>query len=256
MLAYLRAEKPKVLIRAPPCTACGSWTAINSWKHPATHARQLRIGISIARTVCEACALQIHFGNEYVVENPQSSRMWSLPCFVALMALKQAHWSLLDQCQVGLVDPVGIPTGKATLFLSSNETLIYRLRRRCDNSHVHQPLEGAIAGVSRCRFAQRGPVQLCRLLVLGIVEYKTHLAAKRHAFPAIVNPGTCPGCRAHAYKDARHSRVDGACRFANVAPIAYPCPACAKGANRINQDHESPRCMPLGRSTCESHLAP
>ena len=76
----------------------------------------------------------------------------------------------LDQCEVGLVDPDGVPTRKSTKFMASAETLVSRLRLRCMGLHRHALLAGSTQGINRCRFAQTWPKKLTELLAQGIIE--------------------------------------------------------------------------------------
>ena len=141
--------------------------------------------------------------------------------------------ALCDQCMVGLVDPVGKPTKKATIFLASAECLVRRLRLTCNRMHQHEPLAGQINGIARCKFAQVWPRRLVELLAEGVCEC---LKTRNTAYPVAQDPyggnaaQTCAGCRAHARKDdPRHTRVAG-CRFPNADTYT----GIVQHANNIN----------------------
>ena len=51
--AYVAKFRPLVLVMAPPCTAFGSWSRLNSWKHPISFAAQFSIGMTIAKFIVE-----------------------------------------------------------------------------------------------------------------------------------------------------------------------------------------------------------
>jgi hypothetical protein len=114
VLDYLWQNRPEVLVAAPPCTAFGSWSFLNSWKHPLSHQRTLMVGVRIASLSCQACRQQLLLNLDCFVENPQKSRLWLLNCFVKLCADYELFWALLDQCMTGLADPDGELTRKGT----------------------------------------------------------------------------------------------------------------------------------------------
>ena len=67
----------------------------------------------------------------------------------------------LHQCMVGLTDLNGFPMRKATLLLSSHESLVKRLRVQCDHSHTHSVVEGQHYGINRSVIAQKWPDKMC-----------------------------------------------------------------------------------------------
>ena len=224
LLQYLTDCKPAVIICAPPCTAFGGWASYNRWKHPLSHAIQLHKGMVLAQLVAACCKIQLDGARHFLVENPQTSRLWFTACFVNLQR-RGVHWATLDQCMTGLCDPLGKLTRKSTCFMASSPVLVRHLHIRCDNSHKHQVLEGAVQGIPRCRYAQTWTTKLCRLIILGICELLD--SRKKFMFPAVEAP--CPACRNHSYKEnPRHNRVAGNCRFPDVEAIVYSCAACVQ----------------------------
>ena len=233
---YIRATQVEVIICAPPCTSFGPWARFNRVHHFDTWNYNHKIGLLLANLTAEICLYQLTKNRHFVIENPWSSEIWSLPLFIKLANLS-GHWAYLDQCEIGLVDPQQIPTRKPTAFLASCEELIWRLRKTCKGNHAHVPLAGKVCGFSRCKFAQAWPKRLVELLVDGIIETIKRARPKTDfAFPArrvaVDSYGgeaapRCPGCTSHAAShDPRHNRVRGVCKYPDVETVIWDCPAC------------------------------
>ena len=77
-----------------------------------------------------------------------------------------------DQCMYGLKTwgnnaRRSVPAKKPTKFMTNSRTLGAELKRKCDNSHEHQPLVDG-----RAKAAARYPEGLCRAICRGIVKLK------------------------------------------------------------------------------------
>ena len=81
--------------------------------------------VVILRWMCRVLLAQLLRGGDIIVEQPRSSKMWSLFCIRRLRRLAAAAGSPLDfvdldQCRFGLADPVtGRAFRKPTRFLVS-----------------------------------------------------------------------------------------------------------------------------------------
>lgn len=117
----------------------------------------------------------------------------------------------------------------------------------------HAKLDGLFRGVSRRRLAQSWPQGLVDRVLEGIVAVTRQRRGSRTltmltdsvAYTARICPKEaifdCPGCvkRLHQY-DVRHSRKDSPpelCRFWDVDPRIYECPACQQGLGGDHPDH-------------------
>ena len=232
---YLERHRPKVVIAGPPCTSFGAWSRINRHKSYDTWVKSRRIGELLANLTAEICWYQLQHYRHFVVENPLGSEIWQLRSFVELLGDERVAQAVLDQCQVGLIDPNGEPTMKPTLFIASCDELIRRLRIRCPGNHQHTHLAGSAHGIRRCAFAQVWPRRLVELLAEGIVATLKLVSA----YPGIeAAPAACPGCRSHARRDdRRHSRIPGVCRFPLDAPNLWDCDACQKHKPSTHSGH-------------------
>ena len=245
---YVKQHKPRCIIAGPPCTAFGTWARLNSKLSPENHQRQLAIGTLLAKLVAELCMHQLKHHLHFLVETPWGSALWQLSCFMELLAQTGVAFAQCDQCMLGLCDPDGVLTLKSTCFLGSCETIIKRLRIRCDASHVHVQLAGKCRGVARCRFAQAWPRRLCELIIDGICDALS-LSSKSSVYPAARSTASvttdryggsliCKGCNAHAAKhDPRHTRAVGICRFPDDLDVVWGCPACVRFRPSNSPDH-------------------
>ncbi len=231
---------------APPCTSFGPWARLNKLRSPEKWAESNRIGRALAALCAQICSYQLAMKRHFLIENPLGSELWKLHYFDVLRRDQRICEAVLHQCQVGLVDPEGVPTLKPTLMVASSNTLVRRLRLRCPGLHRHALLAGSYKGIARCRFAQVWPVRLTQLIADGVAETIKKMSAfgvlhfpVRKA-PDIQDPfddrakpasATCPGCVAHSRKDdPRHDRRVGICRFPYDEAANWQCPACK--ANR------------------------
>ena len=249
LFEYFRVYKPKVLLAGPPCTSFGPWSHYNKVHAHSTWHKNHIIGVKLAELTVALCEIQAKHHRHYVVENPATSEIWKLNCFVQLFSKHETFYAYLDQCMVGLSDPTGIPTKKPTMFIASADCLIKRLRRNCNKAHQHAQLAGNVNGISRCKHAQVWPRRLVELLVEGVMEC---IQTK----PASVYPvahketASCPGCKAHARKDdPRHTRQAEICRFPNAEPVTWECPACIQFRPSTHAGHSWDH-------TCQWSIAP
>ena len=89
-------------------------------------------------------------------------------------------------CMLGLTDEHGIPSQKATGWVSDSEPVLRRLSVLCDGSRQHSPLEGG----RRTRAAGSWGKKLCMAIAAGIVEQaRLDIVAQGcRSYPAIEAP--------------------------------------------------------------------
>eukprot|EP00971_Amphidinium_carterae_P234195 4647070-Amphidinium_carterae.1 len=92
--------------------------------------------------ICDVCRLQITCGRHAIVENPQSSSIWTHTPLANLQHVDGVRPYLVHQCQHGAKHPdTGRPIKKATTFMST--TSLRRMTKPC-SGHVggHDHLQG------------------------------------------------------------------------------------------------------------------
>ena len=167
---YMEKHSPRVVVAGPPCTSFSMWSHINRLRNPTAFEHSRKIGVALATLTAAICEFQLSKGRHFLVENPLPSELWSLPQWAKLRNNPLVCEVTLDQCMVGLCDPDGHPTKKATLLLASHPCLVKRLNRRCQGGHTHVQLAGSTRGIARCKFAQAWPRRMVELIVTGIQE--------------------------------------------------------------------------------------
>ena len=120
--------------------------------------------------VASIARYQLKHGRYFIIENPQTSKIWYLNCTQQLFSDPSVTWGDFHFCAYGLKDPEsGLRSLKPTSLMHCLPPEVMRpIFRRCKNStssvkHEHQPLEGN-AGTfgSRTKLAQVYPYQFCQ----------------------------------------------------------------------------------------------
>jgi hypothetical protein len=161
VMRRIRKDCPTVVIVSPPCTA---FSIANQGEIDMS---TLEGAIEIIRFSTEICELQHKSGRHFLLEQPQSSRAWSLNEVVKLAYLDGVEKATFHQCMYGLEarDHQGVaPAYKPTSVLTNHPALVEVLQEKCNGKHRHAQL----IGKSACSQAARYPPRLCAAVVKGI----------------------------------------------------------------------------------------
>eukprot|EP00971_Amphidinium_carterae_P281276 5584632-Amphidinium_carterae.2 len=217
-------EMPGLVCAAPPCTFLAGFSKLNSLHDPERYRRGQQHAEVIANIVANVCQQQHLRGRWFIIENPQRSDLWALPCIRKLMATSGVSRLVLDQCMYGLTDEKGVAIKKPTTMLTNLPHAQTFLTTRCNGEHDHQRLEGG-ARVSR---AQVWPTALAQAIVNttllsfkkeGILQHPRRVrfetSGQEQAYPIAYD--LCPGCRGHKPSlDPTHTRVEGECKWSDI----------------------------------------
>ena len=165
VMEIIREQAPDVILMAP---VCGPWSNMQNIQQDQQRVwekrkRYLPMVASIAR-------YQLKHGRYFIIENPQTSKIWYLNCMQQLFSDPSVTWRDFHLCAHGLKDlESGLRSLKPTSLMHCLPPEVMRpIFRRCKNStssvkHEHQPLEGN-AGTfgSRTKLAQVYPYQFCQ----------------------------------------------------------------------------------------------
>ena len=150
---------------------CGPWSNMQNiqqdqqrvWEKRKRYLPMVEFVASIAR-------YQLKHGRYFIIENPQTPKIWYLNCMQQLYSDPSVTWGDFHFCAYGLKDPEsGLRSLKPTRLMHCLPPEVMRpIFRKCKNSissvkHEHQPLEGN-AGTfgSRTKLAQVYPYQFCQ----------------------------------------------------------------------------------------------
>ena len=172
VMEIIREQAPDVILMAP---VCGPWSNMQNIQQDQQKVGEKRrrylpmvefvASISIAR-------YQLKHRRYFIIENPQTSRIWYLKCMQQLFSDPSVTWGDFQFCAYGLKDPEsGLRSLKPTslsLMHCLPPEVMRPIFRRCKHfsssvKHEHQPLEGN-AGTfgSRTKLAQVYPYQFCQ----------------------------------------------------------------------------------------------
>ena len=244
LFAYLRRNKPRVTIMAPPCRGYSKWGHLNRKINPEAWMESRKMSVPLARLSGDVALEQVDNGRHYLVEQPQGSGLFQEDCWMKLN--ERSHRTILDQCMVGLQmrkEPFW-PVKKPTEIWCDDPTLtMYLQGLRCDGSHPHAHIgswnESGHPTVKSSDM-QVWPYELCARIAAGIEECIIQDEQKKQlSFPTAAEreKSTCPGCRNHLRKDdPKHDRGPK-CLYRDVVPHVWECEACKIGRHRAHSTH-------------------
>ncbi|CAJ1404860.1 unnamed protein product [Effrenium voratum] len=158
-------EKPYFLAIAFPC---GPWSPLMRLNPAADLAQKQAEGLVLIRFAIQLAKDQLLAGRHYLLENPLTSKAWTLPEMVKFLEEKEAELADFHQCRFGLKNDKGEPHRKATRVATSSPQVREQLHaRRCLRDHQHAPVLG---GAKVTVPAGHYPAPLARAMVKGMEE--------------------------------------------------------------------------------------
>jgi hypothetical protein len=257
LFAYIKRNKPKVVLLAPPCRGYSKWGHLNRKINYEAWVQGQKLSVPLARLSGDVAIEQFSNGRHFFVEQPHGSGLYQEPPWLKLKDFM--FTAVFDQCMTGLrmLKPPFLPVRKTTECKASHPALLMYLQNlRCDGSHEHAHI-GSWSNDGRHTVKsadmQVWPRELCERIAAGVVECLMcmgrpdslqHLSyfpeaaveAATDAAPAVV---TCPACKGHMRKtDPRHTR-DANCKFPDVENVTWTCPGCVARKNRAHPSHRN-----------------
>ena len=171
----IREQAPDLILMAPVCGQTMQNIQQDQqkvWERRKRYMPMVEFVASIAR-------YQLKHGRYFIIENPQTSKIWYLQCMQQLFTDPPVTWGDFHFCAFGLKDPEsGLRSLKPTSLMHCLPPEVMRpIFRKCRNftgsvKHEHQPLEGN-AGTfgSRTKLAQVYPYQFCQNLAHIILRH-------------------------------------------------------------------------------------
>ena len=177
----LSKEIPYFLVIAFPCSF---WSILLNLNPPKDHERRLKEAMQLLRFAIQLARDQHARGLHFVLENPQSSRAWSLDEMQKALSALQARLVDFHQCRFGLRGRNGQLVRKATRLATSSDYIVQTLDgMKCLGNHDH---EHVIGGAHISRPSGHYPWELAKTLVKGM-ERQFEADFKRP------HPGNLPG---------------------------------------------------------------
>ena len=122
---------------------------------------------------------QIRHGRYFVIENPQTSRMWYTKSFQKLLKEYNVDWDTLHMCAFGMKDPKGYYHYKPTsLMFNVPRDVMQVIFKTCPNrnngrkQHQHETVMGNVPGYGqRSKLAQVYPYRFCETLAVSLARF-------------------------------------------------------------------------------------
>ena len=173
VMEIIREQAPDVILVAP---VCGPWSNMLNIQQD-----QQKVGekrgryLPMVEFVASIARYQLKHRRYFIIENPQTSRIWYLKCMQQLFSDPSVTWGDFHFCAYGLKDP---ESGLRSLKPTSLPPEVMRpIFRRCKNfsssvKHEHQPLEGN-AGTfgSGLNWHRVYPYQFCQDLAHTLLRH-------------------------------------------------------------------------------------
>eukprot|EP00435_Cladocopium_sp_Y103_P048141 s730_g14.t1 len=257
LFAYIRRNKPKVVLLAPPCRGYSKWGHLNRKINPEAGVESQKLSVPLARLSGDVAIEQLNNQRHFFVEQPHGSGLYQEPPWLKLKDFM--YTAVFDQCMTGLrmLKPPFLPVRKSTECKASHPALLMFLQNlKCDGSHEHAHIGSWGSGsrhTVKSSDMQVWPRELCERIAAGVVEclmqmhetnnIQSHFpeaAAEASPDAAPAEPAAeCPACKGHMRKtDPRHTR-DAKCKFPDVESISWTCPGCVARKNRAHPSHKN-----------------
>ena len=241
-LSLVRDEKPDEILMAPMCTLWSPLQELNAAQSEVYRANLIRERKVNHDTILMMCATayleQQRNGRHATIEHPWNSRAWSTKAFKSIEP--GSFDCYVDQCMYGLMLPTDqgddIHARKPTCFRTTKESLAIHLRRECDGSHYHIPIEGSYRGMSRSRMAEDYPQQLASQLAFGMQRDERELGETIMAAEDSQRPrGRRRGCEGELRLQEHAASEGGRCLGDAIHPPS-PQESRTSFSDRVDQD--------------------
>ena len=138
LFAYVRRNKPKVILMAPPCKGYSKWGHLNKRINYDAWLASRKLSVPLAKLSGRIAQEQVSAGRHFFVEQPHGSGLYDEPEWVQLKHLM--FTAVFDQCMTGLRmnKPPWWPVRKTTECKASHPLLLVHLQGlKCDGKHPH-----------------------------------------------------------------------------------------------------------------------
>ena len=138
LFAYIRRNKPKVILLAPPCRGYPKWGHLNRKINYEAWVESRQLSVPLARLSGEVANEQLSNGRHFFAEQPQGSGLYEEPPW--LKRKDHVVSRVFGECMTGLrkLKPPFLPVRKPTECKASHPALLMFLQNlRCDGSHEH-----------------------------------------------------------------------------------------------------------------------
>ena len=174
VLDILEKQQPTIVFMAP---VCGPFSQLQNLNSPYVHDKMKR-AMPMIDFCIKVAEYQIKRGKYFIIENPQTSRMWYTKSFQGLLKQYDVDWDTLHMCAFGMKDPKGYYYYKPTsLMFNVPRDVMQVVFKTCPNrnsgkqSHQHETVMGNVPGYGqRSKLAQVYPYRFCKTLAVSLAH--------------------------------------------------------------------------------------
>ena len=161
--AVLKRESPFFLVLAFPCSF---WSVLLNLNPPKNGTKMYEEAITLLQFALQLAKDQKSRGCHFVLENPQSSRAWTLEEMQRALEQLEARCVVFHQCRFRLKNQAGDLLRKATRIATSSDEVLSQLDgMKCLGNHPHGHI---IGGKAVSEPAGHYPWALAKALVVGM----------------------------------------------------------------------------------------
>ena len=180
--AMVQREAPFCLVLAFPCRA---WSLLTNLNPPADLRERREEALVLLKYAIELAELQHANGRHFLLENPRTSKAWTLREMVEFLDRVDARLADFDMCRFNLKSSSGVRHKKATRMATSSKEIAGMLDgRKCMRNHPHQHVIGGSRITTSAGFYPR---QLASALVSGMEKQFEHDFRSRKSHDAMVS---------------------------------------------------------------------
>lgn len=161
--ALVQREAPFCLVLAFPCRA---WSLLMNLNPPPDLRERREEALVLLKYAIELAELQHANGRHFLLENPRTSKAWTLREMVEFLEKVDARLADFDMCRFNLKGSSGLRHKKATRMATSSKEIAGMIDgRKCKRNHPHQQVIGGSKITTSAGFYPR---QLACALVSGM----------------------------------------------------------------------------------------
>ena len=175
VLDILDKQQPTVVFMAP---VRGPFSQLQNLNSPSVHEKMKR-AMPMIDFCIKIAEHQIRRGRYFIIENPQTSRMWYTKSFQRLLKEYDVDWDTLHMCAFGMKEIKGDYYYKPTsLMFNVPRDVMQVIFKTCPNrnsgkqSHQHETVMGNVPGCGpRSKLAQVYPYRFYKTLAVSLALY-------------------------------------------------------------------------------------
>ena len=134
--SMVRQHKPRLLVLSPPCTAFSNLQYMSG----GPDLEKLKTATLLFEFAVELARIQVRQGGLFMIEHPQTSSAWHLPCTQQLLRAGPVVQADFHMCRHGMVSSDEFGEGKVlkpTRVWTNSSVIAEKMELYCQRDHRH-----------------------------------------------------------------------------------------------------------------------